>query len=572
MNFRFLFSVLFSFSVSVFITSCEADIDLSNISTDISLHPELIIPIGGASVTLGQIILKNDSTGRFQVGEDSEINYTRVDTSEFKFPAINFLMNSLDLKKNYNLSPYNVLTFPANTLLPAISEDEYISLGINASKNGDRIDSILVKSATISVKIDISPDLGSINPKDLNFTIEFPNGRIRKLDKSSSTISFSPGRFGAAENFVIKDFMMSTAGGETGIPIRVKIDAKSGVSPLFLSPGSIISSTIKFTQLDYVVAYGNLKSNFSLPNFYEQHIDIDDDLPNGLLKFANPQVRISATSNIGTYLNFQIDYVKAYQSSNTDFNSIFASFNGSRSTNISLKDKPVIPGKTVEFELPTLDKDWGGTNHLFDFDDETMPDMLQYKFSASVDSVLNSQSKTPSFITSDAKIKVVLKTIIPLSFSKGSYYEYQDSIKNLFVLIANALNQTPYNNISSTALVMNVTNGLPVNTTFTFEMTDSIGHPILTDFEKKYIIKAGSVDLNGIVQPGKETKQTIVATVTKDQLVILKKAKAIVYKIRIDGNDVNSNIHFTKFNTFDVKAGLFIKGDINANLSPNTQK
>lgn len=569
MNIRFLFLVLIS--VSVLFISCEADIDLSKISNDISLHPELIIPIGGATVTLGQIILKNDSSGRLQVGEDQEINYIRLDTTEFKFSTINFLQNSLELKRNYNLSPYSIFVFPANTPIPTISNDEYINLGINTNKSNDRIDSIYIKSATISVNIDHSSDLGNIQPKDLNFTIEFPNGTIRKLDKSSSTISFSPSIFGISENFVISDFMLSTAGGESGIPVKIKIDAKSNNSPLFLSPGSFISYAIRFIQLDYVTAYGNFKSNFNLQNTYEQHIDIDDDLPNGSLKFTNPQVYISATSNIGTYLNFRIDYIKAYKSSNINLNSIFASFNGNKSVNIPLKVRPLIPGKTVEFELPTLDKDWGSTNQLFEFEDETMPDIMQYKFSATVDSALNNQLKIPSFITSDSKIKVVLKTIIPMSFSKGTYYEYQDSIKNLFLIIANGLNQTPYNNISSTTLVFNITNGLPVNTTFTFEMTDSIGQPILTDFEKKYVIKSGIIDINGIVQPGKETKQTVLVSVSKDQLVILRKAKTIFYKVRIDGNDINSNIHFTKFNTFDVKVGLFVKGDLNTNLSSKAQ-
>lgn len=569
MNFRFLLLALIT--VSFLFISCEADIDLSKISNDITLHPELIIPVGGASITLGQIILKNDSSGRLQVGEDQEINYIRIDSAEIKFPVINFLQNSIGLKKDYNLSPYYVIVLPANTPIPTINKEEYINFGINVMNNSDRIDSIHVSSATISVNIDISPDLINIQPKDLNFTIEFPDGKIRMLDKKSSSIIFSPVGFSIPQDFVIKDFMMNVAGGETGIPVKIKIDAISGVSPLLIGPGSLISYTIKFKQLDYFAVYGNFKSNFNLQNTFEQHMDIDNDLPNGSLKFTNPQVQLSATSNIGTYLNFQIDYIKAYQSSNKNINSVFASFNGNQSTNIPLKVKPVTPGESVRIVFPTLDKDWGDTNQLFDYDDQTMPDMLQYKFSATVDSTLNDQSKTPSFITSDSKIKVVLKTILPLSFSKGTYYEYQDSIKNLFVVIANALNQTPYDNISSTTLVLNIANGLPVNTTFTFEIADSLGHPILTDFEKKYVIKSGIVDVNGIVQPGKETKQTVLVSVSKEQLAILRKAKAIFYKIRIDGNDVNSNIHFTKLNTFDVKVGLFVKGDLNTNLSTKAQ-
>jgi RNase P/RNase MRP subunit p29 len=80
------------------------------------------------------------------------------------------------------------------------------------------------------------------------------------------------------------------------------------------------------------------------------------------------------------------------------------------------------------------------------------------------------------------------------------------------------------------------------------------------------------VDGNGIVQSGKETKQSIQLVVTKDQLDVLKKARVFKYKVRVDGNDINSNIHFIKSNTFDLKAGLFVKGDVSTTLGTKTQQ
>jgi len=119
---------------------------------------------------------------------------------------------------------------------------------------------------------------------------------------------------------------------------------------------------------------------------------------------------------------------------------------------------------------------------------------------------------------------------------------------------------------------LNISNGLPVKTTFTFELIDSLGYKLQTTFEKKYVIAAGKVDANGLVQPGQETKQTLQIVVTKEQLSILKKAKTIRYIVRIEGEELNSNIHFTKWNTFDLKVGLFVKGDINTTIGTKTQK
>ena len=568
MNNNWLFRFLIS--VSILSISCQANIDLNNISNDVSIHPDLIVPIGSASVGLGQIIANNDSLDLFVMGNDAEINYLGFDSSEFHIQNINFLENSHQLIRNQLPSQFGLINLLPNTNFPTLSTYDTVKLGINSNKNRDRIDSIKIKSATISVIVDVSSDLISIHPSDMKYTIVFPKGKIRMLDGSSSTLSFSPLGFGMINNIFITNFMMNTSGGESGIPIEIIIDAKSGHLPLTLNQSSTITSKIYFKQLDYSVAYGIFKSKFNLLNTLQQKIDIAKNLPNGSLMFTNPQVCISATTNIGNYLNFQIDFIKAFRSNNVNSNPVYASFNGNKSTDIELKRKPTKPGDTISLILTTLNKEWGRTNELFEKDPK--PDILQYNFSATVDSILSSRDKSPSFITSDAKLKVMIKTIIPLNFSKGSYYEFQDSIKNLFLVISKVFNQFPYNKISSTSLIFNLTNGLPAKSTFKFDLIDSIGRILPTTFVKDYLIEAGKVDVNGLVQPGKETKQTVEVTVTKDQLVILRKARILFYKVRIEGNDINSNIHFTKTNRFDLKVGLFVKGEVNATLGTKPQK
>jgi len=567
MNSKLLFPVLIFFSF--LFVSCEADIDLSNISDEVSLHPYLLIPIGDASFTLGELISNNDTEGNFEIGNDGELNYLSVDSLEFKFPNFNFLENSQELIQLQYPSPNMAVVIPSNTKIPTIVSYNSINLGINSNKNGDRIDSIKVKSATISVIINTSTDLRSINPSDIVFTLIFPNGKIRKLDGSSSDFSFSPDGLGLIKYFQIENFMISTSSQESGIPIEIRVDIKDNKQPLFLTPATSITSKIKFTQLNYSVVYGNFKTNFNLANSVKQKIGLDYDMPMGSFKFANPQVLISTTSNIGTYLNFNIDYIKAFLSTNENLYPVFASFNGIKSTTFDLKRKPAFPGDTIKIKLPTLDKDWGGTNKFFE--NETMPDILEYNFSASVDSALNKQFKSASFITSDAKIKVNIKTIIPLSFTKGSYYEVKDSVLNINNLISDDLNHGLLTNITSAELILDIANGLPVKSTFSFALIDSLGNEIPMSMETKYIIDAGKVDVNGLVQSGKETKQLLQIKMNKVQLDTMRKARIMTYKVRIEGGDVNSNIHFTKLNSFNLKVGLYVKGDVNTTLGINNK-
>jgi len=562
MNSKLLFLALIFFSF--LFVSCEADIDLSNVSNEVSLHPYILIPMGDASFTLGQLLVDNDSEGNFEIGNDGELNYLSVDSLEFNLPDFNFIDNSQELIQVLNPSPFSIITIPSNTSIPGIIKDNAIKLGINTNKNGDRIDSIKVKSATISVVINTSSDLKSINPSDLVFSLIFPNGKVRKLDGSASVFSFSPLGFGLVYFINIQNFMINTSGGTNEIPVEIRIDIKNNKQPLILSPLSTITSTIKLSQLDYSVVYGNFKTNLNLPNPVKQKIGLDKDMPTGSFKFANPQVLISATSNIGTFMNIKIDYIKAFLSTNDNLFPVFASFNGIKSTTFDLKRKPDYPGDTIKIKLPTLNKDWGGTNKFFE--NESIPDVFEYNFSASVDSVLNKQIKSPSFIPSNAKIKVNIKTIIPLSFTKGSYYEVKDSILKINNLISEALDESLFKNITSTVLIMDITNGLPVKSTFSFALLDSIGKEIPTTIETKYIIDAGKVDANGLVLPGKETKQTLQIVLKNEQLEKIKNARILTYKVRIEGSDVNSNIHFTKLNTFDLKVGLYIKGDVNTTL------
>ncbi|MFZ4726285.1 MAG: hypothetical protein ACOYMD_12665, partial [Paludibacter sp.] len=110
----------------------------------------------------------------------------------------------------------------------------------------------------------------------------------------------------------------------------------------------------------------------------------------------------------------------------------------------------------------------------------------------------------------------------------------------------------------------NISNGLPIHTILSITIFDAVGNKLNlpADFNKDYAIDAGSVDINGIVQPGKEYKQTLYLNLTKNQLAELKKADKIVYKVRVEGNRLDSKINFTKLNNFGLKIGFYIKGKL----------
>lgn len=546
-------------SISFLLNSCEADIDIYNISGETSIQPTVVLPIGTANIGIGEFLINNKVNG-IVTDEDNEIYFQDIDTAEFKFRSIDLNKSQLELVESFFLWPGQVVVtkpFSEFTISPVKS---FIDLGLNSNSNNERIDSLIVSSTSLNFQINVSPTLKNFNPSNLEVSLVFPNKSIRKLDGTSSDITFTPIIFGRPILLKMSDFVMNTKDKAIGIPIELRFVVKTGDIPLILDESSMITCSMNFNEINYEVAYGYFDPDIIVDHTVQQFLDTATNRPNSKLKFQNPKVEITVVSNIGSYLNFKIDYIKAFVSDSPDIDPIYAWFDQhtSNSTVIDMDVKPNRPGEEVTKIMPSIDENWGETTALFEND--IMPDVIEYNFSVSVNKELTLNDPTPQFITPDAMIKAYMKTTIPLHFNKGSYYVFEGKFDNVFDDVSIALDRISKNAINSVALILDVKNGLPVKSQFVFEILDSIGNVVSTDFVKEYDIKPASVDQNGIVQPGNKTNQIISISVTKEQLEILRKANSIVYKIIIDGEQVDSKIHFTKSDTFDLKVGLLVNG------------
>ena len=548
-------------SIPLLLNSCEANIDIHNISGETSIQPAVILPIGSANIGIGEFLINNKVNGII-TDEDNEIYFQDIDTAEFKFRDLKLNDNQIGLVKSMYLWPGTVFVTKPYSELSTNSEKGFMNLGLNSNTNEERVDSIVVSSAILNFQVDVSPTLKNIKPSNLEITLVFPNKAIRKLDGTTSNITFSPTIFGRPTLLQMSDFVLNTQDNATGIPVEIRIVLKTETIPLILDESSMITYSMNFNEMNYQVAYGFFEPDFLASQIVQQFLDTTTNGLNSKLKFQNPKIEIAVVSNIGSYLNFKVDYIKAYVKSDPDIEPIYAWFDQhtSNSTVINMDVKPNRPGDEVTKVMPSIDENWGETNALFE--NEFMPNVIEYKFSLSVNKELTLNDPTPQFITPDAMIKAYMKTTIPLHFNKGSYYIFEGKFDNVFDDLSIALDRISKKSINSVALILDVKNGLPVKSQFVFEILDSIGNVVPTDFVKVYDIKSAAVDQDGIVLPGNKTNQIISISVTKEQLEILRKASSIAYKIVIDGEQVDSKIHFTKSDTFDLKVGLLVNGKI----------
>ena len=560
---RWLLLIFFPFVL--FFSSCNADVDLQNISGQVNLHPDLIIPIGSAEVSLGDILKNYISTGSFQVDSNGvDLSYVSIDSLNYDFGKIDILGNAKTL--NAEISFPNILipyVIPANTALPTLESNDTLDLGINGSNKIRRIDSILVDSARFYLNID-TKNLPFLLPQDVKITVTFPDNRVVFANGQKSLTIF-PTSFGSPTQIDLNNFLINTSGNLEGIPIHIRVDAITDQFPVVLMNTSKIDFSLKLAQLKFNVAYGNFESMANVTTKLNRKLDLSGWFTDAMLNFINPQIFIHATSNIGAYLNFNVDYLKTYSSTQAG-DTVYAWFNNHTTNSfvIPMTNRPRTPGTWINQNFRTFDDVWGETNQLFG--SVTKNDSLALKLSVSIDHGLTQYDPLPEFLTPDAGIHVYMKTVIPFYLDKGSYYNFKDSITNISVPISSALDNNLKSYTDTVSLVLNIKNGLPIQTDFSYKLLDAHGKELLAGLKKNYNIQSGIVDGDGIVQPGKESNQLLIIQIPTNAVSDLKNAHSFVYTIGVAGKDMNPKIHFTVKNSMKVNVGLFINGKISTRI------
>jgi len=538
-------------------SSCMTDIDLSNISKDVKIDESLVIPVGEANLTVEKIIAKFAKEDFLLIDGDNEVYFHSYDSAEFKFKDFD-LADSI-LLASENLQPV-VATYPAGTPIPMISKPSILDLGINNGLSQEILDSTIITSASLKIKVRVTPDLAWISPSDMTVNLVFSdsgNG-IKFLDNQTMP-AFHPIAY---DEYITKDlpkFMINSTGGAKSIPYSVQVTIKNQNVPVTFLSSSRIYVDVNFTTVDFEVAYGNLyrpnkNSILELVKF-----DLATYLPGAYLRFVNPKIILTATSNIGALINFRVDYMKVYTEADSANTTFYADFNGSKSKTELLLTRPQKPGDIITQTFLPFDKNNGGTDLLFD--KPTKPDRIEYTYSAYID--YTRPDLKPRYFTSDSKVKVKAEIRIPLHLKPGCEYVLTDTIRDISLDFDKKL-KNGY--IDSAYLVLKVRNGMPVKANYTMTFYDSLNNIVPTTIEKTYKVNAPQVDASGLVITSSILPQTILIGLNKKQLDDLKKVKYIVYNLKVDGDDTTKFMHFYKQNTFGVKLGIFVKGGIIENL------
>lgn len=548
----------------ILFASCVSDVDLANFSKDIKIDESLVFPIGKDSLSIKDILTGLKLNNSFITDADT-IKFLVSDSSEYTLKDKDFTASAQSISNSLYLSPNSNVTYPANTDIPSISSDETLDLGLNAP-GGDRIDSIKVNSTTLTITI--SKTNLAILPSDV--TLSLSSNSIRMANGTTLNQSYAVPSFGQPFQVTISNFVMKTAT-LSGIPLRVGLSFKKQSANLSVSTTSKLDVALNINQLAFKVAYGQFNLSSSSSQILQIPFDLSNYIPSGNIKFANPKIDIRLYSNIGTYLTFNIDNVKAYDKNNPA-NQVFAVFdNGTNSTTETIDKKPAV-GQFIYKDFKQLNNVNGQTNLLFD--SEKKYNILEYKFSLVNNNALINADPTPSFIIPNTSIKAKFKIDIPFYLDKGSEYTVRDTLFDVDKSIGSALKNISFNDSAKCILVLTVTNGVPLRATCSLNTLDTNGiSTVLTmNGQDSVVIQAPEVypvtDLNNSGAVKSTTPETIQIKLTGKEIEDMKKAKDIVINFKVDGKDKNgtlNQIRFSPKNFIKVKLGIFV--NINGNYT-----
>jgi len=562
--------------LSFVFSSCNSGIDLSDIDDPtIKIDESLVLPLGEANLTLKDVIEKIGlPTGVDTIANEIYFQWAFYD--EFSFEKFSLADSIRPFNKTYRPVDYAPslvgIPLPPYLSIPPILINDTFDLGVNGNVTEHRIDSMKVNSSLLEINFDVSDDLKHIPASD--FTIQFI------FDESSLKVdggivpTYKPNQYNVIGNIPIGKYAIYTKGLST-LPYTIQIKINPTV-PIIFTPSSYINIYIKFAEIDFEAAYGFFNTTTVEKKSIKIPFNIEDYLPVASLKFANPMVQIIATTNVGTNLNFKIDYISAYNESNPT-NKIWAWFD--EHTTNSKEEQIVGPTELGEWTTKIFDEfdsENGETDQLFD--NKPFPNIVDYRFSISSD-----PARIINYITPDSKIKFDLKVKIPLKLKGGSTYSFSDTIN--LPNVGNTLN-----NVDSAILVLKLKNGLPLKAnyrmTFWKSYLDNDTIPAIGGFVSKvsddntlgnmtseFVVNSPEVDSAGTVNKDKIVPQTIKIMLNKAQIAALKQTSFIVFHVLLDsekttvgGVETRNPIHITTDNSFGVKLGVIVKGSVTANL------
>lgn len=548
--------------------SCITDVNIEDINADMTLGTSLALPIGSVHANMMNLLdivdstyVTSDSTNAIcLLYEQNNINLElNLDTS---FRKGEYLKETLTLRTRpcfqelFSVLPSNIKSIPLPIGVYEFNVDTVYNLDFNRIKEDEitQIDWARIYKANIDFIVKVE----GIELSEENFLImslNYPCLLDEEYDHLFEDITITTNNFSMKEamnNFVA--YFEELDGNFIDLEIEFKL-VSSGTTTISRDAKLTFETEINLINTHEVHGFVWYKDPIDAGKItYDIPQDIfqNELLVNNKLLFANPEVTIKATTNVGLPLRLELTDVYATKGDRIEY----ALFNGQDNAIQNLN----IPTEAYDSATTTItiNREYGSLHTLLSMLPETIN--LDYKVTTP------QKTKTKigeQFLTIPPLARLDIQAKLPFQFDPTTSFTYKDTLDaNLSELLGSSLEII---NIDTICIYLDVNSSLPVNASLKLGYLNENNDLIMES--EHFTINSAEVDQEGRVQTPTTTE---LALATSSQTIEdVYDTKKIVLEIGVEGYDENSMIYFETTNAIDIKVSAFAKAKAELSLTNN---
>lgn len=577
----YIYSTLLLIGMLGFLSSCQEDVDLTNIDTRSELNVGVASPLGSISVALSDVFL-NPVGSNFFIDADGTISYRDTSHFELKFQEFDWKKYAYKTDKVFKLpsflSTYSGSQLPFDLPLPLEFDFALELKDLNIDTEKERFDSVLLDYLILSSKIEqdginlkwdwvdsITINLGPqcSRPAGLKYFLYKKNdpafeGRGFGKELPSNIDNFSiclmknrdlkPGINTLREfNENVVDTVKMQLGLYLTIPERASFTMDNNAA---------IKYHLDFGGLKPLAVWGYFKPAESMS--LKDSIDvvgswtIGEKLSEMSLPFAAPEISFNIATELAA--NWEISSDMLY-TTNSKGERGWSSINGQRKWKLPILFNGDMGAATIgqkfnySFMLNNTDS-LGHIDSLFSIS----PDRLVYQFGFNF---LDQERYPQVRVTPNTDVDVEMRIQMPMIFNQNIRFTYADTLRNIS-LGDLSLESTPVDD-AKLAIVFNAYNEMPITIKGYFQFLDE-NEKDLNIFEEPLVFAA-------------QDSSKLEVDIQSKNIDKMRSAKNLVIKlIAEDGeaykaNPANYPVRLTEDQKLKLKLGLI--GNVGAVLNNN---
>ncbi len=535
------------FTIFIFGQCMRDEFEFNKLSTDLEINSGILMPLAYGSLSFDNIVSEFDNTGLLSEDADGLLYLTYADS------LISFVANDILNIPEQNFFQFFIQTdfgfFPGWT---TVSVDSTQNFPFTFEKN-EELDSMIVKTGNLI--FEISSDFqhtGQITMTFPNITRDgSPLERIVDIDDPSG--NFSANISEPIDGYTIH--LNDSVGSDSlFLPVDFNIVInKTGGNP-DPAPTDSINIVAKISALEFESIFGYIGDYDLLSETGELQIGFFDGPMEGYIEFEDPIINLNIENSYGVPAAIILKDFKGYNNNGDSTDLDFGAddslvFNYAYPRISDYNNSDIIKDTTV-----SIDKD---NSNLPEFL-ATMPSSLKYNMSAKS----NPDGKTAyNFVSEESEINVGFEFVLPLYF-KADSFALTDTIP--FDLFQDA------DIIEKITVMLEVTNGLPIDIDFQIVFMDSLYNIVDSLFEATYQPVIPSATLNSddtVNEPG--IKTSLIEFTGADIIGKLENVSHGLLRagLKTPDDDGGDLIPVKFYSNYTVDFNLSVSVDVKANIN-----